>query len=713
MRKLFNPLDYQIIFNPVHRLSKYSFGQEHVPYVMCLAQLLRPRVFVELSTSHGDPYYAFCQAVKELKLETRCYAVGNWQSDVHPQGGDSTGEANFRESHDRLYGSFSSLALGSFEAALQYFADKSIDLLVMGEARSCSEVKQAFFSWLPKLSNHGVVLIHNTNAVAEGREIGQFFDEIKNSYPHFEFLYGHGLGVLAVGGEQPTEFLAMLKAEEKEAEAIRQLFSQLGQSARLAEAQAERPETLINYLETLLSEREQVVQRLHTELFSLTESKAWIVFQKLYNVRERLKANMPFSRATVVSPPPAPKSALANGSKSEVKILSEPLPIVNERFSALASSHTLDVIQTLLNRSREVLRGLKADDVRVIAFYLPQYHPIPENDRWWGKGFTEWTNVAKARPNFEGHYQPHLPTDLGFYDLRVPEVREHQAQLAREYGVHGFCYHHYWFGGKRLLERPFNEVLSTGRPDFPFCICWANENWTRRWDGAEREILMGQNHSDQDDRNFIRSLFPAFEDRRYIRVNGKPLLIVYRVNILPNAQRTANIWREEVRAAGLGEIYLCAAQSFGLSDPMPYGFEAAVEFPPHGPRAVDLVPWVPNLHASFAGAIHDYTAKANSIIHRPVTEYTLFKSVMPAWDNTPRRQEHSIVYINSSPEAYEYWLGKAVELMITRYSGDERLVFINAWNEWGEGAHLEPDRQHGHRYLEATRNVLDAVRNSL
>ena len=456
--------------------------------------------------------------------------------------------------------------------------------------------------------------------------------------------------------------------------------------------QIEERERLIKYLETLLSEREQVVQGLQTELFALTDSKAWQIFQKLYDIRERLKATALFPRTIAPSPSPIDKNVLSRGGKSEAEALGALPTAVNDRFAALASPHAIDAVQILLNRSREVLSRLKADNVRVIAFYLPQYHPIPENDKWWGRGFTEWTNVAKAGPNFEGHYQPHWPADLGFYDLRLPEVREQQAQLAREYGVHGFCYHHYWFGGRRLLERPFNEVLNSGQPDFPFCICWANENWTRRWDGAEREILMGQNHSDQDDRNFIRSLFPAFEDRRYIRVNGKPLLIVYRVNILPDARRTASIWREEAKEAGLGEIYLCAAQSFGLTDPGPYGFDAAVEFPPHGPRAADLSPWMPNLHAGFAGAIHDYTAKANSLIHKPATEYTLFKSVMPAWDNTPRRQEHSIIYINSSPEAYEHWLGKAVELMVTRYKGDERLVFINAWNEWGEGAHLEPDR---------------------
>ncbi|MDJ0634982.1 MAG: glycoside hydrolase family 99-like domain-containing protein [Xenococcaceae cyanobacterium MO_188.B29] len=186
------------------------------------------------------------------------------------------------------------------------------------------------------------------------------------------------------------------------------------------------------------------------------------------------------------------------------------------------------------------------NNIKAIAFYLPQYHPIPENDKWWGKGFTEWTSVAKAKPLFKDHYQPHLPADLGFYDLRLPEVRQAQADLAREYGIYGFCYYHYWFNGKRLLERPFNEVLESGKPDFPFCLCWANENWTRRWDGQDREILIEQKYSVVDDREHIKSLISAFKDPRYIKIDGKPLFLIYRVNSLPDPSLTQKIWREEV-----------------------------------------------------------------------------------------------------------------------------------------------------------------------
>ena len=221
------------------------------------------------------------------------------------------------------------------------------------------------------------------------------------------------------------------------------------------------------------------------------------------------------------------------------------------------------------------------ESVRAIAFYLPQYHPIPENDRWWGKGFTEWTNVVKARPLFRGHYQPHLPADLGFYDLRLPEVRQAQVDLAREYGLSGFCYYHYWFNGKRLLHWPFDEVLASAEPDFPFCLCWANENWTRIWDGGDSEVLMKQTYSDKDDLAHIRWLARAFADPRYIRVENKPLFIIYRAHKLPDIRKTTAVWREECRRRGIGEIFLCRIDT--ASDtlrPSELGLDAAVEFQP-------------------------------------------------------------------------------------------------------------------------------------
>jgi GT2 family glycosyltransferase/SAM-dependent methyltransferase len=364
-------------------------------------------------------------------------------------------------------------------------------------------------------------------------------------------------------------------------------------------------------------------------------------------------------------------------------------------------------VDTFVQRWSDELK--KLNEVRAIAFFLPQYHPIPENDRWWGKGFTEWTNVTKARPNFKGHYQPHLPADLGFYDLRMPEVREEQAQLARQYGISAFCYYYYWFAGKKLLNRPLDEVLQSGAPDFPFCLCWANENWTRRWDGCEEDILIAQSHTEADHAGFIAEIGPALLDPRYVRIHGKPLVIVYRLGQLPEPRRTADLWREYCVNAGIGEIYLAYVQSFERmpmgDDPSLYGFDAAIEFPPHRyPVQAELSQ--PLINTEYQGVLFDYVQTSENFIRRTWPTYKLFKGVMPSWDNTARRQDVSHVFVGATPERYEYWLRQVVEQTRRFHFGDERLVFINAWNEWAEGNHLEPDREFGHQYLEATKNGL-------
>jgi len=353
---------------------------------------------------------------------------------------------------------------------------------------------------------------------------------------------------------------------------------------------------------------------------------------------------------------------------------------------------------------------------RLIAFYLPQYHPIPENDEWWGEGFTEWRNVSRAKPLFSGHYQPHVPADLGYYDLLDEGTRVAQAQLAKEYGIEGFCYYHYWFNGRRLLERPLQEVLASGKPDFPFCVCWANENWTRRWDGEEQQVLMKQEYSEADDRAHIRSLFPVFEDKRYIRVDGKPFFLVYRTENMPDPARTAEIWREEARRAGIGELYLCRVESIGYRDPTEINFDAALEFAPdwmcNGPRltADSASPGNP---AETMGKVcednlvYSYQTLIDNMMGKEIPGYQWFRCVTPSWDNCARRKKDASIYVGSTPELYGDWLRGAVDITCARLSGDERIVFINAWNEWAEGNHLEPDQKHGLAYLEATRQALE------
>ena len=371
-----------------------------------------------------------------------------------------------------------------------------------------------------------------------------------------------------------------------------------------------------------------------------------------------------------------------------------------------------DFYTSVLSKPVEVRTADSTEDeagfttpVKLICFYLPQFHPIPENDRFWGKGFTEWTNVTRARPNFEGHYQPQLPADLGFYDLRVPQVLEEQAQLARQYGIYGFCFYYYWFGGRRVLDGPLDSMLRSGKPDFPFCLCWANENWTRNWDGAQEEILIAQDYSGDSCERFIRDVIPIMQDPRYIRVGSAPLLLVYRANLLPDAPGVARRWREICAEAGIGDIHLCAVQSFGIDDPRTYGFDAAVEFPPHT-KHVPCNPWsFPGIRPDFEGFLEDYLGVVREQLARPWPDYQLYRGVMPAWDNTARRGTKAHILVHSDPETYENWLHEMVQRSLNRF-GQEPLVFINAWNEWAEGAYLEPDQQLGHARLIATRNAL-------
>ncbi len=359
------------------------------------------------------------------------------------------------------------------------------------------------------------------------------------------------------------------------------------------------------------------------------------------------------------------------------------------------------------------------DKVRLLAFYLPQFHPIPENDSWWGQGFTEWTNTSASKPLFSGHYQPHIPADLGYYDLRDHNILEKQAEMAQEYGLHGFVFYHYWFLGKRLLELPVKNILALKTPKIPFCLCWSNENWTRRWDGLDQEILIAQEYSTDDDVYHIRKLIPIFEDERYLRIGGRPVFIVYRAEQLPDPKKTAEIWRSEVAKAGLGELYLVQVESFVADlNPTGNGFDAAVEFAPDWrrigiPLCRDPEIEVLDLNNDLVAAclenrIYLYDDVVQNMLEKPEPHYKRFPGVFPGWDNSPRRQKIKMATIihDSTPDKYQNYLEKVITRVCTHLKSEERLVFINAWNEWGEGCHLEPDRRFGHAYLKATRKAL-------
>ncbi|KGI78519.1 glycoside hydrolase family 99-like domain-containing protein [Oleiagrimonas soli] len=342
----------------------------------------------------------------------------------------------------------------------------------------------------------------------------------------------------------------------------------------------------------------------------------------------------------------------------------------------------------------------------LVAFYLPQFHPIPENDAWWGEGFTEWRNVARALPQFEGHAQPRLPGALGFYDLRIKDAMRKQMQLAREYGIGAFCFYHYWFGGKRLLQAPAEQWLTDTSLDLPICLCWANENWSRRWDGRGDDILMAQEHSPQDDLAFIADIAPYLRDARYVRVEGKPLLLVYRAGLLPDAAGTAQRWRTWCRANGIGEIMLACVEGFEQPDPRDIGFDAAVEFPPNMATPTNITARQRLINPAYRGQVLDWRELAREVGRRPMPSYLLFPGVNPGWDNEPRRSGRGRVYAHASPRGYRDWLQQTIQQRADTLPASRRLIFINAWNEWAEGAVLEPDARLGHAWLNATREAL-------
>lgn len=351
---------------------------------------------------------------------------------------------------------------------------------------------------------------------------------------------------------------------------------------------------------------------------------------------------------------------------------------------------------------------------RVIAIHLPQFHPFKENDEWWGKGFTEWTNVTKSRPRYEGHYQPHLPSDTGFYDLRLPEARQLQADLAKEYGIYGFCYYHYWFNGKQLMERPVNEILASGEPDFPFMLCWANENWARNWDGGFKDVLMQQNYSTEDDVEHMRWLCTnVFPDKRYIRIDGKPVFAVYRVSLFPDFRKTVETWRKVAKEEFGMDIYIIETMFPGdlMHTSLTEGADAAMDFQPLGVEVSGLrqesVTLYGNPSEEDKPAVYNYS---DYVDYRCDAEWMdrCFPCVSPGFDNASRRvNKRFLSFTQCTPQNYGRWLRDALYRDTSFEQDEENLVFVNAWNEWAEGNHIEPDQKWGRAYLEETKKSID------
>ena len=372
---------------------------------------------------------------------------------------------------------------------------------------------------------------------------------------------------------------------------------------------------------------------------------------------------------------------------------------------------------------------------RVIAYYLPQFHPIPENDKAWGKGFTEWTNVASAKPQFKGHYQPRIPADLGFYDLRLSEVREQQARMAKEAGIEGFCYWHYWLGkNKRLLERPFQEVLNSGKPDFPFCLAWANHDWTTKtWkNNGKPAMIAKQLYSGEGDyRQHFYTVLPAFKDHRYITVDGKPLFAIFDPYSFKDIRNFIEVWRNLAKENGLKGIHFIAicnntstmkrladgsikrvlpntkSSAEVYKEMLSLGFDGLNSFGKSRGEMLALgrirrtvrfllqknISWFPPLK-------YDY-AKVTKHFFAPEDRWdNVYPTIMPQWDRTPRAGKHEGIYINSTPENFKKHIEEALEV-INDKPNEHKILFLRSWNEWGEGNYVEPDLKYGHKFLEA------------
>ncbi len=378
--------------------------------------------------------------------------------------------------------------------------------------------------------------------------------------------------------------------------------------------------------------------------------------------------------------------------------------------------------------------------MKIIALYLPQFHPIPENDRWWGPGFTEWTNVVKAKPLFKGHVQPKIPADLGFYDLRLPETREAQASLAREAGVSGFCYYHYWFGGKQLLERPFNEVLESGKPDFPFCLCWANHSWSNKtWNRKSRlqanSMLIEQTYpGDEDDIAHFLSVLPAFRDPRYMTVEGKPIFFLYNPWTHPRVREWISLWRKLAEEHGLKGLYLVAMCDSTLAfkqnadgtrsiaspnldssaeifqSVLDMGFDAVNSFGRRRGEMLSKGKYMELFKTALrkvgipVGAYYDYAKTVRGFFAPEDKWENVIPTIMPNWDRSPRAAFHDGVYVGATPEAFKKHILQAVE-MIKDKTPEHQILILKSWNEWGEGNYVEPDQEFGHGWLEAIKEV--------
>jgi hypothetical protein len=690
--------------------EKKSAWTGHMPFAYWLMGEIRPKVLVELGTHTGNSYFSFCQAVCDKGLLTRCYAVDTWRGDNQAGFyGEQVYEMVNRHNKSQ-YKKFSTLYRMTFDEALGQFKDRSVDLLHIDGLHTYEAVRHDFETWLPKLAPGALVLFHDIKIRSGDFGVWKLWAELKKQYPRcLEFEHSSGLGVLQIAGKNKQGKPTWLEPGSKAAEELIKMMEVAGEALV-------KKNTNANFAPTTEAERRP----------SSNRPGFWRGLEQSFRKqRKRLQAWVGFDRDWYLNNYPdvaeAGVDALSHymnyGIKEgRFKSRKEERKV---RFAGAGAKQNIDIISDLESRNKSTRKvfipsnflqdfGTVQTDIRAIALYLPQFHAISENDEWWGKGFTEWTNVRRGESQYEGHYQPHVPhQDLGYYDLNDSSVMEKQATMAKAAGIEGFCFYYYWFNGKRLLNLPTDRMLASGKPDFPFCFCWANESWTRNWDGGHQNILMEQKHSPEDDESFIYELLPALRNRRYIRVDGKPLLVVYRPGLLPSPAKTAAHWRKVCRKEGVGEIYLAFMAGFDVFDPAEIGFDVAIQMPPLRANVPTINHQIQlKNNEEFIGQVRDYRNLRENLISSFSEKSSFWPAVCPSWDNTPRRMERGHSWTHATPENYFLWLENVVEKLRKSRPEGQRILFINAWNEWAEGCHLEPDEKFGYAWLNATRSAL-------
>ena len=737
-----------------------SAWYQHAPFAFWVVDVHRPRVVVELGTHHGFSYLCFCQAVESLGTNTRCFAIDHWRGDHQAGFYDDDVLEQLASYHDPRYGHFSQLVVSTFDDAAVHFDDGSIDLLHIDGAHGLSEVTKDFERWLPKMSQQGVIIFHDINVHRDDFGVHVLWNDIKTRYPHFEFDHGHGLGVLGVG-ERASDTLGELfatSAHHERSLEVSRAFARLGAAVadraiiELGAIPAEGPDVPAAHelqrnlepSERRLAETTHELAVASSRLASLRtraaedRSSVLTLTTEIETTRARvhaLTAEVAVLRSSTSWKVTAPMRRMMTGLRRLRRQASRAGKLLwwtvtlqlPKRLRAYRRYRRGEVDPPATTQSREADRFTKRGELyeefspappdrrplaKLIAFYLPQFHAIPENDEWWGPGFTEWSNVMRGAPRFAGHYQPRTPGALGFYDLTDPKVMPRQVELARAAGIHAFCFYYYRFVEGPLLREPLERFLADPSLDMSFCLMWANENWTRTWDGYDREVLRSFVYDAEAERGWLEDLVRCFSDPRYVRIDGRPVVLVYRPSLIPDAANAFDRWRRHIEQA-LGVAPLIFNVQFTEMDPGEYGLDGAVEFPPHklGVGLVERRSEVEVLDPDFNGTVRSYAELVATARSEPVPPYPLVRTVSPSWDNDARRPNWGFTITGSTPQLYEQWLEESIEYAIEHPVGNEALVFVNAWNEWAEAAYLEPDVHYGWAYLNATARALHRNRS--